>query len=172
MHRSQIVTVHMHACSRASECRGTLIFGLLSQNLMLLRVIIHHKLVLTPACDACISEADCDSVCALSTASDPCSAQACGAWSAVSCRKTAFMYAFESILNMHVQSCMTCVPSSTRWTFRAVCCQQTASGVSLLYNAQDSALVQCTRLSLQAASSGINRPPTWKAAECRFVRHY
>jgi len=29
-----------------------------------------------------------------------------------------------------------------------------------------------TMLKTQVASSGIKGPPTWKAAECRFVRHY
>ena len=62
---------------------------------MLLSVMVYHKMVLTPVCDACISEADCDSVYAFSTASNPCSAQACGIWSAVSCN-----VCLESILNV------------------------------------------------------------------------
>ncbi len=95
MYRSQTMTVaaHMHACSRASECRRALIFGLLTQ--MLLRVMMNHKTVLNPAGDACVSEAECDSVCAFSTASDPAVHRHVGF-------RVLFpvMYAFESILNM------------------------------------------------------------------------
>ena len=130
-HRSQIivtVAVHMHACSRASERRRALIFGLLTP--MLLRVMIHHKMALNPACDACISEADCDSVSAFSTASDPAAHVAFGVLFPV-------IYASESILNMTyvlTQQYKTAFQGSL------------LASRSYIYNAQDSALVQCSRL--------------------------
>ena len=81
---------------------------------MLLRVMmIHHKMVLNPACDACISEADYDSCCACSTASDPCSAQACGISSAVSC---------NACFWIHFEHDIVYWPSNTRCPFRAVIC--------------------------------------------------